>query len=102
MTTNHIGTNPSGMRQSVQPILPGGEGKYVQTQIQALKDSLDSTRSFTPQQALKVPATVVDGVIRLARWPWWPVPGQTADAWVYFDGIGNVWRYMATAPTSSH
>lgn len=70
--------------------------------VQRLAEALQSTQRMTPQAATKAPNPPIDGMVRLARWPWWPVAGQTADAWVYYDGEGSVWRHIGTDPTSSH
>jgi hypothetical protein len=83
------------------PILDGGSGKYMQSELQSIKSVLDNYQAMLPQAAIKAPIKPVDGMIRLSRSPWWPVSGQTADAWVYWDAAGQVWLYTSTAPTNT-
>jgi hypothetical protein len=85
----------------VLPLLPGGEGPYTQAELRRLQTVLAAYQNLLPQASTQAPVNLVDGMIRLARSPWWPVAGQAADAWVYWDAAGVVWRYQATAPTTT-
>lgn len=93
--------SPPVYTPAVLPILPGGEGPYTQAELRRLQTVLGAYLNLLPQAAIKAPVTLVDGMIRMARDPWWPVAGQTADKWVYFDAAGAVWRYLATDPTTT-
>lgn len=93
---------PAAPVMSTLPLTLSGSHPYGQQQMASLKNAIETTQAFTPQTSLKAPSNPTDGMIRLARYPWWPVSGQSADAWVYFDGAGGVWRLMSTAPTSTH
>jgi hypothetical protein len=94
--------SPVPFVRGAQPILDGGDAAYSRRELDAIKVSLDSTQAFAVYAITKAPDPPLDGMRRLSRWPWWPVSGQAADAWVYYDAVGKVWRYDATAPTSSH
>lgn len=84
------------------PILGDGLAPYLQRELNKIRDAIYTTQRMTPQAASTAPKVLLDGMPRLSRYPWWPVSGQTADAWVYYDAVGKVWRYSSTAPTSSH
>jgi hypothetical protein len=94
-------TAPTAYSTSVQPILPGGADAYVQKELGRIQAAIKATQALTPSAAVKAPEKPVDGMMRLARFPWRPVSGQTADAWVYYDAVGAAWRYLSTAPTNS-
>lgn len=83
------------------PSIPGGDAVYLAAQLAAIANSLSGIRAMTPQSATAAPKVLLDGMTRLARNPWRPVAGQTADAWVYYDAAGAVWRYQATPPTNT-
>lgn len=83
------------------PIIPGGDAAYTQTSLQNLTDTVAKLVLMCPQSAVSVPKKLKDGMIRLARSPWYPVSGQTADAWVYYDAAGGIWSYLSTAPTNT-
>lgn len=92
---------PTPFQRSPQPLIDGGDGAYLRTELQNVHAAIESTQLFTPCPAIKAPASPVDGMIRLARKPWRPVAGQTVDKWVYYDGVGAVWRYLGTDPTNT-
>lgn len=83
------------------PSIPGGDAIYLASQLTAIANSLSGLRTLAAQSATVAPKVLLDGMIRLARNPWRPVAGQTADAWVYWDAAGSVWRFQATAPTNT-
>lgn len=73
----------------------------MQNELQRIKSVLAAYSDRLPQATDKAPTAPSDGMIRLSRDPWRPVSGQTADAWVYYDAAGSVWRYLSTAPTNT-
>jgi hypothetical protein len=83
------------------PALPGGDAVYLDSQLQAIANSLAGINLMTPQSATAAPKTLLDGMMRLSRNPWRPVAGQTTDQLVYWDAAGAVWRLLATAPTNT-
>lgn len=83
------------------PSIPGGDAVYLAAQLGAIANSLSGIRAMTPQSATVAPKALLDGMVRLSRDPWRPVSGQTADAWVYWDAAGGIWRFQATAPTNT-
>lgn len=86
---------------SIIPIMSQGAAAFTQAQLARLLSKLPEMILMLPQTATEVPKQLRDGMIRLARNPWYPVSGQAADAWVYFDAAGQVWRYLRqTDPTS--
>ena len=93
---------PTPYAPGLSPILDGGSDAWISRSIDSLSAAMFTTQRMTPIPTTDAPRTALDGQIRLARYPWWPVAGQAADAWVYYDGVGKVWRLMSTAPTSSH
>lgn len=96
-----VSTEPAAFSIPAQPLLPGGGDTFVQNIAQRLQIAIEGLRRMVPHAAIKAPTTPRDGMVRLARRPWWPVSGQAADAWVYYDATGRVWRYLSTAPTQS-
>lgn len=89
--------------QGTMPIL-GGEGALVWSN-QRIKSLLTSVLGLVQMcvcNATQAPASPADGTMKLSRWPWWPVSGQAADAWVFYDQAAGIWRLIATAPTSTH
>jgi hypothetical protein len=76
------------------PLLPSGAGPWTQREFQALKASLDALNLMCPQPATKMPSVLADGMIRYARSPFWPVSGQAADAWVWYDQANSVWKFL--------
>jgi len=74
--------------------LDGSDSLYVLRELQAIGKSLNSVQLLTPQAAVSVPSTLIDGMQRLARAPWRPVTGQTEDAWVYWDASAAVWKLL--------
>jgi hypothetical protein len=91
---------------STTPVLEGSNQQYLLQELTRIGTAVATTQAMTPQSSVAPPKTSqktnLDGQMRLARYPWWPVSGQTADAWVYYDQAGGVWRYLSTAPTSTH
>ena len=83
------------------PLLEGGESAFVKRELETLRAVLEDVLIMTPQSATKAPPRLKDGMRRLSRNPWRPVSGQTADAWVYWDAAGQLWRYESTAPTTT-
>lgn len=92
---------PPSYTPAALPLLDGGDSRYLQTELRDLKSVLDTYRLMLPQASVKPPKQLIDGMRRLSRNPWWPVSGQTVDAWVYWDAAGKVWRFDATAPTTT-
>lgn len=88
------GPAPTGYVVGATPLIAGGDAVYLGRQLQAISDSILSLVRLTPQPATTPPRTLTDGMQRLARAPWWPVVGQTADRWVYFDGPTGTWLYL--------
>jgi hypothetical protein len=76
------------------PLLPMGEGAYTQRELDGIKRTLDSILLMIPQPANKAPLKLADGMIRYARTPFWPVAGQVADAWVWYDLPNAVWKFL--------
>lgn len=87
-------TTPAPYIVGTPPSLPGGDAVYLAAQLQAIATSIAGLRLMSPQAAAEVPKTLNDGMQRLARAPWWPVVGQTADAWVYYDLPTGTWLYL--------
>lgn len=96
-------STPPGTPQGVQPLL-GGNGAQVwaRDRVVSLVKAAQQLAAMAVSNALAAPVVPQDGMIRLARWPWWPVSGQTADGWVFYDMAGGVWRLLSTPPTSTH
>lgn len=86
---------------AIVPVIPGGAGIAAQKELAQLRTAVQSMALLIPQVAVKAPDAPVDGMIRLSRSPWRPVSGQTTDQWCYFDGAGQIWRLLATAPTDT-
>lgn len=76
------------------PILPTGDGPYVQRELAAINRTIDSLVLMAPQPATQAPKQLADGMIRYARSPFWPVAGQVADAWVWYDQPNAVWKFL--------
>lgn len=94
---------PPSPSEGAMPIL-GGEGAQVwaNQRIKGLINSVLALIQMAVCNATKAPAVLADGTTKLSRYPWWPVAGQTADGWVYYDQAGAIWRFTSTAPTSTH
>lgn len=86
---------PAAFLPGPQPILPGGDDVYTQKEVQRLTKATQKLYLTSPITVTKAPTAPVDGMIRLARSPWHPVAGQTADAWVYYDATTQTWRYLS-------
>jgi len=76
------------------PLLPAGEGPYMQRELEAIKRTLDALQLMAPQPTTVEPKQLADGMIRYARTPFWPVAGQVADAWVWYDQPNSVWKFL--------
>jgi len=87
-------TRPTPYRRSTSPSLAGGELRFLMDQLQRLETTLGDLCALCPQEADAAPAAPRSGMQRLARAPWRPVAGQTADAWVYFDGPSSTWKLL--------
>jgi hypothetical protein len=79
---------------SPAPTLDGGDVLWGQQQFDRISATLNSLLALTPQPATAAPKAPQDGMIRLARSPWRPVSGQTADKWVYWDAPSGSWLYL--------
>lgn len=88
-------------RPTLVPLIPGGAEPYAANTMQRLQTMAENTLLMTPQAATQAPATLLDGMKRLARSPWRPVSGQTVDAWVYYDAAAGKWLFEGTAPTTT-
>lgn len=77
------------------PILPstanGDSSRFLLGELSTIQAVLASTQAMIPQAAAQAPAKPVDGMQRLSRAPWRPLPNQVADEWVYFDAPSNSW-----------
>lgn len=93
---------PPAPAQGAMPIL-GDDGAQVwaHQRIKALLNSVTALVGCAVSNLMAAPKTPQDGQLVLSRAPWRPVAGQTADAWVYWDQAGGVWRFIATAPTNT-
>lgn len=83
---------------AIVPLIEGGAAVAARSELAHLRTAIQTAVLLIPQTAVKAPTAPVDGMIRLSRAPWRPVSGQTTDQWVYFDGAGQIWRLLATAP----
>ena len=93
---------PVAPSQGVQPLLEGeGAQVWAQQRIKSLLNSVASLIQASVSNSMAAPKTPQDCQLLLSRDPWRPVAGQTADAWVYFDGAAGIWRFLATAPTNT-
>lgn len=92
---------PGPYTKGLVPLLPGGSEMFLQNELTRLHAALDGILLMVPQSATEVPQKLMDGMSRLSRYPWRPVAGQLADAWVYWDGAGQLWRLLSTAPTNT-
>lgn len=84
------------------PLLEGeGAQVWAYQRIKTLLNSVTALVGCAVSNSMAAPKNPQDGQLVLARSPWRPVAGQTADAWVYFDGAAGIWRLLATAPTNT-
>lgn len=91
---------PAALTAGAIPSLEGpGWARWVVQRIQSLIITGQVLINQIPGARTAAPPNPQDGWTFLARDPWWPVSGQTADAWVYYDAAGGVWRYQGTPPT---
>jgi hypothetical protein len=87
--------------QTAQPTLGENLVRWANRNSGNLAASVSKLVAFCVSNAKAAPTKPQDGMLRLARSPWWPVSGQTADAWVYYDAAGNTWQYLTTPPTNT-
>lgn len=85
---------PSSFTPGSPPVLPGGDKRYLQSQLDQIAASLNAVVLLTPQPATVAPKGPVDGMVRLSRSPWRPVSGTTTDAWVYWDAPSSSWLLL--------
>jgi hypothetical protein len=85
----------------IQPATQGGWNAFAQKQRDTIEAAINSILLMITQAATAAPKTLIDGMRRLARRPWWPVAGQAQDAWVYWDAAGQLWRFLSTNPTNT-
>lgn len=78
--------------RGLRPVLDGGDPLYVQDELKRIEQTIQDLVTFCPQEADREPSKKRAGMQRLSRSPWRPVPGQVADAWVFFDG--TAWVYL--------
>lgn len=67
---------------------------YHAEEYRRIQRTLDVLVRMAPQAATKAPPVAEDGMQRLSRSPWWPVAGQVADAWVYYDAPLGSWQFL--------
>lgn len=104
MTANVVFSSiPPTPPQGATPTLEGsGAQVWADQRVKGLIRSVLGLIQMAVCNATKAPTSPADGTTKLSRWPWWPVSGQTADAWVFFDQAAAIWRLTSTAPTSTH
>ncbi len=79
--------SPLPVDSAALPIWLQGASRMIETTVAEIS-------LMTPQAATAAPKTVRDGMVRLARSPWRPASGQSADAWVYFDAPSGTWKLL--------
>jgi hypothetical protein len=92
---------PPSYPKGLLPVIPGGENAFAQKQFDQIRSSIASALLMIPQSATTPPTTLIDGMPRLARAPWRPIAGLGADAWVYWDAAGQVWRLGTSNPQNT-
>lgn len=85
---------PAPFTRSPLPLIEGGGARYLQVELGRVQDSINSMVWRLPQPATEAPKKLIDGMIRLARAPWWPASGQSADAWVWYDATTSTWKLI--------
>jgi hypothetical protein len=83
---------PVGYKPGAKPILPDADSRYLDQQLQNISNSISTIVVMTPQPATEPPKVLMDGMWRLARSPWRPLSGQTADQWVWYDATAGAWK----------
>lgn len=85
----------------LQPYTPGPPTttldqlpSLLSRELLAISTTLAGILPMTPQPATVAPKVLMDGMIRLARTPWWPAVGQSADGWVYYDLASTSWKFL--------
>lgn len=84
---------PTPYIPSPLPLMNGGLGPYAQREYDKIHRTLGTVLLLLPQEANEAPRVLMSGMVRLSRAPWWPVAGQTQDAWVYYDGPTQTWQF---------
>jgi len=82
---------PKGFVRTSIPILEGGDGQYLQSELANIATSIATMLIFIPAVATKPPTSLGDGMIRLSRAPWQPLTGQSGDAWVQYNAATQTW-----------
>lgn len=102
MTASVKPSAPATPSQGSMPIM-GGEGAQVwaYARIKTMLNSIASLITCAVSNSMAAPKVPQDGQLLLARAPWRPVSGQTADGWVYYDQAAGIWRLLATTPTNT-
>jgi hypothetical protein len=96
-------STPPTPYRGIQPLIQSTNwDRWVLERITAIYSGFANLISMCVSNAMQEPKVLQDAQVRLARYPWWPVSGQTADNWVYYDEAAGIWRYLSTAPTSTH
>lgn len=85
-------TRPRPFLRQEPPTLDGGDRAYVLEELRRLEATIRDLVDLVPQETNAAPPKLRPSMIRYAKDPWWPVTGQTADAWVWFDGTD--WQYL--------
>lgn len=85
---------PPSYRMGIVPTNPDAHATFLAEELRKVETVLAAVVRMTPQTATKLPLVVADGMIRLARSPWWPVAGQNQDAWVHYDAVLGSWQYV--------
>lgn len=83
---------PTPFRRTSSPTLAGGDLKYLLDALRRIETTLSDLCLLCPQEADAEPPRRWSGMQRLSRAPWRPLPGQTEDAWVYYDGLSDTWK----------
>lgn len=102
MTASVKSTLPTPPSQGALPLIEGeGAQVWANARIKSLLNSVTSLIACAVSNSMAAPKIPQDGQLILARAPWRPVAGQTADAWCYFDGAAGIWRLLTTTPTNT-
>jgi hypothetical protein len=75
------------------PSLPDPTNSYLTLELRSIQETLRGVLDMMPQDAIAAPAAPREGMMRLAKSPWRPVAGQTADKWVTY--VNGAWAYLA-------
>lgn len=85
-------TRPQPYIRGDRPVLDGNDMVFLVGELRRISLTMRDLVDLCPQEANSAPARLRKSMIRFSMDPWWPVSGQTADAWVYFDG--TAWQYL--------